>query len=95
MACLTDQGRAPVECREHLVGLRGRKVEDQPRDPGVVGQLVSVQFPQHDSDIRATVLDSQPIVVDGNVRHQLRLRHVDGTPDESSIDDFMDGDVAQ
>ena len=65
------------------------------REPGVVGELVSVQFPQDDFDIRAKVLDSQPIVVDGNVRHQLRLRHVDEAPDESSIDDFMDGDVAQ
>ena len=61
------------------------------RQPGVVGELVSVQFPQDDSGVRAKVLDSQPIVVDGTVRHQLRLHHVNGAsadvPDDEAVDE--------
>jgi hypothetical protein len=59
------------------------------REPGVVGELVSVQFPQDNSDIRAKVLDSQPVVIDGTVRHQLRLHHVTETSSESLNDDAM------
>ena len=47
------------------------------REAGVLGELVSVQFPSAPSDVvRARVLDSQPVVVDGAVRHQLRLHHI-------------------
>ena len=52
-------------------------------EPGVVGELVSVQFPQDDSDIQAKVLDSQPVVIEGKVRHQLRLHHVSEASAES------------
>ena len=65
------------------------------RQPGVVGELVSVQFPQDDSDVRAKILDSQPIVVDGSVRHQLRLHHVNGTSAEAPEDEAMDEGVTQ
>jgi hypothetical protein len=44
------------------------------RDPGVLGELVSVQSVAFDDEgIAARVLESQLIVVDGSVRHQLRL----------------------
>ena len=47
------------------------------REPGVLGELVSVQFPAQASEaLRTRVLDSQPVVMDGAVRHQLRLHHV-------------------
>ena len=47
------------------------------REPSVLGELVSVQFPTQTSEVlRARVLDSQPVVMDGSVRHQLRLHHV-------------------
>lgn len=47
------------------------------REPGVQGEVVSVQFPQgDDSTVWARVLNSQPVVVDGTVRHQLRLHYV-------------------
>ena len=49
------------------------------REPGVLGELVSVQFPHRERDdtsIWARVLDSQPVVIDGSVRHQLRLHHL-------------------
>jgi hypothetical protein len=44
------------------------------REPGVLGESVSVQLSAHDDvSVSARVLESHPIVVDGNVRHQLRL----------------------
>jgi hypothetical protein len=47
------------------------------REPGVLGEAVSVQLSAHDdSGVPARVLESQPIVVDGSVRYQLRLHHV-------------------
>lgn len=46
------------------------------RQPGVLGELVSVQFCQDDSDVRAKVLESQPVIIAGGVRHQLRLHHL-------------------
>lgn len=47
------------------------------REPGVIGELVSVQFAaQSRGALRARVLESQPVVMDGTVRHQLRLRPV-------------------
>ena len=47
------------------------------RDPGVLGELVSVRFPLRDgTSIWARVLESQPLVVDGRVRHRLRLHHL-------------------
>ena len=49
------------------------------REPGVLGERVSVQVPHRERDhtsVWARVLDSQPIVIDGSVRHQLRLHHL-------------------
>jgi len=65
------------------------------RQPGVVGELVSVQFPQDDSDILAKVLDSQPVVIDGHVRHQLRLHHITEASPENPNDDVIEGGVTQ
>ena len=54
---------------EHIVAIS--------REPGVLGTSVSVQLSAHDdSAVPARVLESHPIVVDGHVRHQLRLHHV-------------------
>jgi len=49
------------------------------REPGVLGEAVSVAFPAAESgtSVRARVVESQPIVVDGSVRHRLRLREID------------------
>ena len=65
------------------------------REPGVVGELVSVQFPQDNSDLRAKVLHSQPIVIDGKVRHQLRLHHLNGASAEAPGDEVFDGGVTR
>jgi hypothetical protein len=49
------------------------------REPGVRDERMLVQFPDEDPDaaVRVRVLDSKPIVVQGAVRHLLRL-HVIG-----------------
>ena len=58
--------------REHLVILSS--------DPVVSGELVSLQSPDtSDTGVLARVLDSQLIVVDGTVKHQLRLHQMDGS----------------
>jgi hypothetical protein len=51
------------------------------RQPGVPGETVSVQSP-HESEtiVMAQVLESQPIVVDGNIRHQVRLQQLNRMP---------------
>jgi hypothetical protein len=54
---------------EHIVAISA--------EPGVLGTSVSVQLSAHDdSVVPACVLESQPIVIDGHVKHQLRLHHV-------------------
>ena len=49
--------------------------------PGVLGEVVLVQSPDEiAAAVEARVLASQPIVIDGNVRHQLRLRQMSEGP---------------
>ena len=58
---------------EHIVAVS--------HEAGVRGELVSVHLPAHDdSALLARVLESQPIVVDGSVRHQLRLHNIGANP---------------
>jgi len=47
-------------------------------EPGVLGEVVFLEFPAQTNAVRARVLESQPIVVDGAVRHQLRLLDIGG-----------------
>ena len=51
------------------------------RQPGVPGETVSVQSP-HESEtiVMAQVLESQPVVVDGSIRHQVRLQQLNRMP---------------
>jgi hypothetical protein len=57
------------------------------REPGILGELVMVQFPtDNDTSVHARVQESQPIMVDGSLRHQLRLRHVDSTAASEETD---------
>ena len=47
------------------------------REAGVLGEVVDLEFPPDDAPaVRASVLESQPIVVNGSVRHRLRLRDI-------------------
>lgn len=50
------------------------------RHPGVPGETVSVQSP-HESEtiVMAQVLESQPVVVDGIIRHHMRLQQLNRT----------------
>lgn len=53
------------------------------RQPGVPGETVSVQSPGDvETLVTAQVLESQPIVIDGSIRHQLKLRQMSGTADD-------------
>lgn len=51
-------------------------------DPGIVGEIVVVQSALQDAGVQARVLESQPVVVDGGVRHQIRLHHVGDAANE-------------
>ena len=56
------------------------------RQPGVRGELVSVHSADDfDGSVVAQILDSQPVVVDGTVRHQLRLQQISGTVAASGV----------
>ena len=53
------------------------------RQPGIPGETVSVQSPDGvDTAVTAQVLGSQPIVMDGSVRHRLLLRQMGGIDDD-------------
>lgn len=54
------------------------------RDPGVLGEVVSVQSLGYIGGVTARVLESQLILVDGSVRHQLRLHQSNGNGSEGS-----------
>jgi len=46
------------------------------REPGVFGESVVIEFPAAEpaGEMRAQVVESHPVVVDGTVRHRLRLQ---------------------
>jgi hypothetical protein len=53
------------------------------RQPGIPGETVSVQSPDEvETAVTARVIGSQPIVMDGSVRHQLLLRQMGGRNDD-------------
>lgn len=56
-------------------------------EPGILGEVVMLQSAFQDAGVQARVLESQPIVVDGSVRHQLRLRHVREPESARLLDD--------
>lgn len=68
--------------RDVLVQSVGRdEVVAISREPGILGEAVTldVSAEQPGSGVQARVVESQPIVVNGTVRHRLRLETV-GTP---------------
>ncbi len=48
------------------------------REPGVLGESVVIEFPADDTSagLQARVVESQPVVVNGAVRHRLRLEAI-------------------
>src|SRR5262245_17162629 len=49
------------------------------RLPGVRGELVSLQSLNDAGEtVLAQIVDSQPVIVDGSLRHRLHLRQLDG-----------------
>jgi hypothetical protein len=60
------------------------------QEPGVLGEAVSVAFPAAEggTPVRARVVESQPIIVDGSVRHRLTLQELDaGRPSHDETRD--------
>ena len=55
------------------------------REPGVLGELVSLQFA--DEALNARVIESVPVVIEGSVRHQLRLNR--DAPAPADIEDTV------
>ena len=51
------------------------------REAGVVGDQLTIEIAEPDAAIRATVqvIESLPIIINGAVRHRLRLRRVAAT----------------
>jgi hypothetical protein len=73
---------------DHIVAISG--------EPGVLGESVSIQLSAHeDAHIPARVLESHPIVVDGSVRHQLRLHQVPATSSFRETDTASPGGLVE
>ena len=50
------------------------------REPGVVGETLTLEIAgEQASTGHATVVESRPVVVDGAIRHRLRLQHAAGS----------------
>jgi hypothetical protein len=50
------------------------------REPGVLDEQLVLEVPQADGvlAVRVQVAESRPVIVDGSVRHRIRLRIVNG-----------------
>ena len=56
------------------------------RKPGVFGEPVVMEFPAAEmttADVHARIADSQPVVINGTVRHRLRLQTTGGAAPRS------------
>jgi hypothetical protein len=59
------------------------------REPGVLGEIVLLALPDEGVNIVVEIIESQPIVTDGAVRHRLSLRRSsveDDATDANQID---------
>ena len=65
--------------------------------PGVLGEVVAVKLAaQEPASLHAQVLESHPIVVDGNVKHQLRLHQISSSiPSDEQNGSASGGAVAE
>lgn len=66
------------------------------REPGLLGETVAIDFPEESTGrLRARVIESQPVVVSGAVRHRLRLEAIGIASPESDSIHFFDGGPAR
>ena len=67
------------------------------REPGLLGEAVVVEFPadQVTDRMRARVVESQPVVVGGSVRHRLKLEAISSTSRDNDADHLSHGGPAQ
>jgi hypothetical protein len=63
------------------------------REAGVTAEVVAVEFPAGDATaaLRVRVIESQPIVVNGSIRHRLRLQEVTAAPSGNDGDRIARG----
>jgi hypothetical protein len=52
------------------------------RDPGTIGEMLVLELPMDDKVARlhVRVIESRPLIVEGNVRHRLQLEVIIDTP---------------
>lgn len=67
------------------------------REPGVLGESVIIQFPADETSagLQARIVESQPIVVNGTVRHRLRLEEISLASNGETDDAFQRGPARQ
>ena len=53
-------------------------------EPGIVGDLMVMELPELETTIRVQtrVIDSRPVVIDGAIRHSVRLRKITSTSNQ-------------
>lgn len=56
--------------------VEGDEVIALSREPGVIGEIISVEVPMHEAkgERRVRIVESSPVTVEGNLRHRLRLK---------------------
>src|SRR5215831_6778249 len=64
-----------------VIGIHEGEITVLSREPGIVGETLHFQFAgaPETSNARATVVESRPVIVDGIVRHRLRLQQTGST----------------
>ena len=67
------------------------------REPGLLGEAVVVEFPadQVTDRMRARVVESQPVVVGGSVRHRLKLEAIGARSRDTDADQVSQRGPAQ
>ncbi len=57
------------------------------QEPGVLDERLVLEVPEADgaSSLRVQVVESRPIIVDGSVRHRIRLRVLNGIRGEAPV----------
>jgi hypothetical protein len=64
------------------------------RDPGVVGETLMLEIPgAQASSGQATVVECRPVIVDGTMRHRLRLQQASEMADRPATPDRRAGVV--
>ena len=75
--------------------VEGDEVIAVSREPGVIGEVITVEVPMHDANAgerRARIVESSPMTVEGNLRHRLRLKTMPDTVEAALQPVAVDGE---